>query len=422
MACAQPNLTPSWLSAESAAGWHFIPTYVGLQAPHNGCGCAAISPSQASLEGAAAASDAVVQAGAVGIGPGNPIYFDMEGYARGGANTSAVLSFLSAWTSKLHAARYLSGVYSNADSGISDLVAARGTSISEPDDIWIAEWNGERSAASGYVPSGDWSNHHRLHQYEGGHDETYGGVRINVDSNYLDGATAGGIAALAARPAIPDGTFVQVEGAQAIYEIAGGAPLFVSAQYWSTFAAQPPTTITQQQFASLNTVPADGTFLETSTGARYRVAGGTPLRISNPSLFAGVQPVTIDPWDIADITAPEAHLNATPLDGAVVEGLPSRTYWVFAGGRRGLSPASAAAVQVDDAGLAAFPAIPCVVPRLRHLTLAQARHSLQRANCRLGRVRMSRLAGRSRVLRVVNQTTSPRTRHAVRYAIGVTLG
>ena len=421
MACAQPNLTASWLSAQSSAGWRFIPTYVGLQAPHNACGCAAIHPSQASLEGAAAASDAVTQAGAVGIGPGNPVYFDMEGYARGGTNSAAVLAFLSAWTAKLHAAGYLSGVYSSAGAGISDLVAARGSGVLEPDDVWIADWNGQRSASSSYVPAGEWSNHHRLHQYEGGHDETYRGVRLNIDSNYLDGATAG-VSAAGAAAAIPDGTFVQVEGSQTIYEIAGGAPLFASSEYWSALGAQTPTPISAQQFASLNPVPADGTFLALPTGASYRVAGGAPLVISNPSLFTGVRPVTIDPWDIANITAPEVHLNEVPLDGTLVEGLPSRTYWVFAGDRRRLGPASPFAVQVDDAGLAAFPTIPCVVPRLQRLTLPQVRRALRQADCRLGKVGLRGVARRARVLHVVKQTAAPRTKHAARYAVGVTLG
>jgi hypothetical protein len=152
------------------------------------------------------------------------------------------------------------------------------------------------------------------------------------------------------------------------------------------------------------------------------VAGGTPLVISNPSLFPGVQPVTIDPWDIANITAPEVHLNDKPLDGTLVEGLPSRSYWVFAGGRRRLGPASLWAVQVDDAGLAAFPTIPCVVPRLQRLTLAQARRALRRADCRLGKVGPRRVARRARVLRVVKQTAAPRTRHVAGYAVGVTLG
>jgi len=189
-ACAQSNLTSSWVSSEVAAGWHLIPTYVGLQAPSNSCGCAGIKPSQASAEGTAAAADAVTQAQSLGIPAGNPIYDDMESYSRGGTNTSAVLAFLSAWTSGLHARGYLSGVYGNADSGMSDLVGKYGSGYPEPDDIWIANWNGEQTTSDPYVPSADWSNHQRLHQYRGGHNETYGGVTINIDNNYLDGATA----------------------------------------------------------------------------------------------------------------------------------------------------------------------------------------------------------------------------------------
>src|SRR5205823_11660912 len=45
--CSQPNLTSTWVSTEIAAGWGLIPIYVGLQAPSNGCGCAAISSTQA---------------------------------------------------------------------------------------------------------------------------------------------------------------------------------------------------------------------------------------------------------------------------------------------------------------------------------------------------------------------------------------
>ena len=150
-ACAQPNLSPAWVQQESAAGWVLLPIYVGLQAPSNGCGCAAIVPSQASAEGTAAADDAVNQAEAVGLAPGNPLYFDMENYRRGGSNTSSVLAFLGAWTTELHAHGYLSGVYSSASSGISDLVAQVGTGYPLPDQIWIAEWNGQQSTVSAYV-------------------------------------------------------------------------------------------------------------------------------------------------------------------------------------------------------------------------------------------------------------------------------
>jgi len=189
-ACAQPNLTPSWTSSQVAAGWHLIPTYVGLQAPGNSCGCAGITPSQASTQGTAAADDAVTDAQTVGIPPGNPIYDDMESYSRTSANTSAVLAFLTAWTTELHNKGYLSGVYSSSSSGITDLVNQYGSGYVEPDDIWIANWNNQQTTGDPSVPATDWADHQRLHQYRGGHNETYSGYTINIDNDYLDGATA----------------------------------------------------------------------------------------------------------------------------------------------------------------------------------------------------------------------------------------
>jgi hypothetical protein len=189
--CSQPNLTSTWVSTEIAAGWGLIPIYVGLQAPNDSCGCASISPAQAGAQGAAAADDAVATAALLGLGPGSPIYYDMEGYSPGGSNTPAVLAFLSSWTLELHARGYVSGVYSSGSSGIADLVSQYGSGYNEPDDIWVADWNGIASASDPYLPAADWPNHQRLHQYKGGHNETWGGVTINLDNDYVDGAVAG---------------------------------------------------------------------------------------------------------------------------------------------------------------------------------------------------------------------------------------
>ena len=190
MACSQPNLSATWVSQESAAGWHMIPIYVGLQSPSNSCGCAGITPATAATQGTAAAQDALVDAQAIGMGAGNPLYFDMEAYNRTTTNTSAVLAFLAAWTAQLHASGYLSGVYSSDASGISDLVAQQGTGYVEPDELWIANWNGSQSTADADVPAQYWAAHQRLHQYQGAHNETYGGAKINIDGDYLDSTTA----------------------------------------------------------------------------------------------------------------------------------------------------------------------------------------------------------------------------------------
>lgn len=190
--CSQPNLTASWVSAQTDAGWHLIPTYVGLQAPTSACGsCAKISASQATAQGTAAASDAVAQAAALGIGPGSPIYNDMEAYTQTSSATAATLAFLEAWTEKLHSLGYVSGVYSSSASGIEDLAGQLGSGYNLPDQLWFANWNGQASSTDPYVPASGWSQHQRIHQYRGGHDERYGGVTINIDNNYVDGGTVG---------------------------------------------------------------------------------------------------------------------------------------------------------------------------------------------------------------------------------------
>lgn len=197
-ACSQPNLTTSWVQQESIRGWHLIPIYVGRQAPTSGCGgCVAISSTYAASEGTAAATDAVAQAQAVGIGPGNPLYFDMENYTRTTSSTHAVLAFLSAWTSRLHAEGYRSAVYSNDPSGISDLVSQWNTGYPEPDELWAANWNGVASTDDAYIPSTEWANHRRLHQYSGGVNQTYGGVMLNIDEDYVDAPTASGCSSVA---------------------------------------------------------------------------------------------------------------------------------------------------------------------------------------------------------------------------------
>ncbi len=197
--CSQPNLTTSWVSRQTEAGWFLIPTYVGLQAPTSACSsCAKINPSQATAQGNAAASDAVAQAAALGMGPGSPIYNDMEAYTQTSSATGATLAFLEAWTEKLHSLGYVSGVYSSSASGIEDLADQIGSGYTLPDQLWFANWNGQASSTDPYIPANAWSAHQRIHQYRGGHDERYGGVTINIDNNYVDGMTVGNAAPTAA--------------------------------------------------------------------------------------------------------------------------------------------------------------------------------------------------------------------------------
>lgn len=441
--CAQPNLTPGWVTGEVAAGWHLIPTYVGYQGA-GACGgsCATINAGQAAAEGTAAADDAVSRAQALEIPAGNPIYDDMEQYSRSTANTAAVLAFLSGWTTQLHAAGYQSGVYSSAASAITDLVNQQGTGYQEPDDIWIGDWNNVQTTTDPYVPAGEWSSNARVHQYRGAHNDTYGGVTLNIDSDAVDAATADtGGAFNTATPVVPDGTFVQEAGSPDVYRVAGGAPLLVTS--WSPYGSpQPVTTLSAEQFSALRAYPADGTFVQTTTEMNYRFAGGAPFAVSSWSVFGGIQPyVVVDEWNIENAGNPLSHVAVTPADGTVVQGLPSNSDWLFCSGQRTVAPDSATAVEVDDAGLAAFTqgtnsacAIVrgagalqskvvkhCVVPRLKHMTLTRARRALLTGNCRVGNVRRPTHVKRHHTLRVFGQSASVGSQHPVRYRVNLRL-
>lgn len=192
-ACGYGNFTQSWVSQVAGEGWQFIPIWVGPQAPCSTIpGAVLIDPAQATAEGRSEASSAVSTAAGFGYGTGTPVYFDMEGYDNSNASCkNAVLNFLSGWTQGLHAAGYLSGVYSSAASGIADLASQYGTGYPVPDDIWIADWNGDPVLADPYVPDSDWASHQRLHQYYGGHAETWGGAGVNIDTDVIGGAVAG---------------------------------------------------------------------------------------------------------------------------------------------------------------------------------------------------------------------------------------
>lgn len=185
-ACAQPGLTAGWVRAVRHMGYRLIPTYVGPQAPctrfHN-----RIVGRYAAAEGSRAAADAVRAAARLGIPPRSPLYYDMEWYSLGNTGCRrAVLSFLDAWTRGIEARGYVSGVYANAGVGIRDL--ARASGIRRPAAVWFARWDRNPSVEdSPYLPRRLWNPHRRIKQYRGDHHESHGGVRLNVDSNAVDG-------------------------------------------------------------------------------------------------------------------------------------------------------------------------------------------------------------------------------------------
>ncbi|MCW2856456.1 MAG: hypothetical protein JWR52_2071 [Marmoricola sp.] len=193
----QPNLTATWVATQLSTGWRLLPIHLGAQAS-----CSSrvrykgdlINPgttddyAAARAQGRAEANTATAAAKALGIVARSTIYYDLESFDI--KNTSCRLSalkFLSAWTNKIIQNGYTSGVYSSAGSGIKALDDARvtpGNTISMPYQIWIADWNGTAGTTSTYVRPDGWVGR-RLHQYQGGHNETWGGVTINIDRSWL---------------------------------------------------------------------------------------------------------------------------------------------------------------------------------------------------------------------------------------------
>ncbi|HEU5428399.1 MAG TPA: glycoside hydrolase domain-containing protein [Actinocrinis sp.] len=176
-ACTQPNLTASWVSAESSAGWRMLPLYVGPQISYGDV------TNAAAAQGKASADDAAIQASSLGIGQSAVLYYDMEGGDYTSAQTAAAQTFLAAWTAELHALHYRSAVYGNESGAVGALVSGWGT-IAEPDVIDVANWNGTADDDPGADPADHWGGH-RVHQFQGGTNATYGAVTINIDQDFF---------------------------------------------------------------------------------------------------------------------------------------------------------------------------------------------------------------------------------------------
>jgi hypothetical protein len=191
--CAQPNLTATWVTNQTNNGWRLIPIELDFQAP---CGSRApkmsSDPGTARSQGASRATSAVNAAQALGIPAGSAIYNDIENYPSNASCKAAVLSYLSGWTDRLHALGYLSGMYSSGSSGVTDLCGAyNDPSYTRVDHLWFAWWNGVADNDAGpYCPAGNYANHQRLHQYAGDVVETWGGVQMRIDRNYVDVTTS----------------------------------------------------------------------------------------------------------------------------------------------------------------------------------------------------------------------------------------
>src|SRR3954470_23688624 len=198
----QPNLTPTWVTTQLRKGWRLLPITLGPQAPCNPRfprygrdRRIANDPGpqrrfgKARKQGVAEAARAVTAAQDLGISAGSTLWYDLEGFDQTNRRCrQASLAFLSGWTKGIHWLHFISGVYSSAGSGIWALDQARmhdPTAYHLPDRVWIARWDGIANTSTSYVAPDGWRPGGRMKQYRGGHDETWGGVTINIDRNFL---------------------------------------------------------------------------------------------------------------------------------------------------------------------------------------------------------------------------------------------
>ncbi|WP_228266145.1 glycoside hydrolase domain-containing protein [Microlunatus elymi] len=192
--CSQPNLTAAWVRQVTADGWKLLPTYFGYQPscmvgskPHR------YTASDAGTRGTSDGNDAVTKAKTLGLLPGSALYADVEHYDRSDSSCrTAVRRYVSAWTTALHKVGYLAGVYAHQDSGIRDLADSyNSTGYARPDAVWMARWDGKATVTDWpTAPDGYWANTQRAKQYRGDHDETHGGVKLNIDSDIVKAPVA----------------------------------------------------------------------------------------------------------------------------------------------------------------------------------------------------------------------------------------
>ena len=123
-----------------------------------------------------------------------------------------------------------------------------------------------------------------------------------------------------------------------VYKIAGGAPIYVSdwnaiggqqatvgIDQWSVNNAGIPDT-------HLRPFPAEGTLVNTNTGGVYKIAGGAPIYVSNWSAIGGQQAtVGIDQWSVNNAGIQDTHMRAFPVDGTFLETNTGAVYRVAGG-------------------------------------------------------------------------------------------
>jgi photosystem II stability/assembly factor-like uncharacterized protein len=186
--CAQPTVTSSWVHSVFTQGWRLVPTWVGPQAPGSSCtGCSKMSTNTttARQQGVNEANAAANELATLGFPAPSIVYYDMERYDP--TTNAAVKAFVDGWDAQLRARGHQPGVYGAGVNAASDWA----TIANPPQAVWIANFNNVDGVfgLTG-LPDSLFANHQRLHQFQGPHNETWGGVTFNIDSSRADGPVA----------------------------------------------------------------------------------------------------------------------------------------------------------------------------------------------------------------------------------------
>ena len=96
-------------------------------------------------------------------------------------------AFVNAWVERLRQRGHQAGVYGAGINAANDWAPI----ANPPQAVWIAQFNNIDGVfgLSG-LPDSLFANHQRIHQFQGPHNETWGGVTFNIDSSRADGPVA----------------------------------------------------------------------------------------------------------------------------------------------------------------------------------------------------------------------------------------
>jgi photosystem II stability/assembly factor-like uncharacterized protein len=192
----QQYQTAAWLNSVRLQGWQLIPIWVGPQAPCTGYGTVMSSdPATARSEGVAEARQALAAAANLELSSPTIIYYDIEYYDVSDSSChNAVNAFLAGWVSELQNTGHWAGIYGGVNAA-NDWY----TLWHVPDSTWVARYVGSgydpgmtvEALNQDYIDPGYHPNH-RLFQYSGSHNESWGSVTLQIDNN-----TAAGLVAIA---------------------------------------------------------------------------------------------------------------------------------------------------------------------------------------------------------------------------------